>query len=94
MAGAGPGSADVLLAGGISVAQVGNLLYRRLIVGRVRICEGAADYQSAIRQTVSLRHFGIPPLHLASHQRIGQHFRHVLGADRRQVLNLVAATGP
>jgi hypothetical protein len=94
MAGAGLGSAEVLLAGGISVAQVGNLLYRRLIVGRVRICEGAADYQSAIRQTVSLRHFGIPPLHLASHQRIGQHFGHVLGADRRQMLNLVAAAGP
>ena len=29
-----------------------------------------------------------------SHQRFGQHFRHVLGADRRQVLDLVAATCP
>jgi hypothetical protein len=94
MAGAGLGNASVPPAGGIPVAQAGNQLYRRLIVGRIRICEGAADYQSAIRQTVSLRHFGIPPLHLASHQRFGQHFRHVLGADRRQVLNLMAAAGP
>jgi hypothetical protein len=40
----------------LSVAQVGNLLYRRLVVGRLLAYRAAADCQSATRQTASLRY--------------------------------------
>ncbi len=39
-----------------AVAQVGNLLYRRLVVGWLQSCRTAADCQSAKQQTVSLRY--------------------------------------
>ena len=42
----------------IRVAQVGNLLYRRLAVGRASEAGGPADYQSAIQQTDCLRYLG------------------------------------
>jgi hypothetical protein len=38
------------------VAQVGNLPYRRLAVGKRSKLMGPADYQSAARQTASLRY--------------------------------------
>jgi hypothetical protein len=40
----------------VPVAQVGNLLYRRLVVGRLTAFRAAADYQSATQQTASLRY--------------------------------------
>ena len=40
------------------VAQVGNLLYRRLAVGWTQKCRTAADCQSATQQTASLRYLG------------------------------------
>ncbi|MEI2725891.1 MAG: hypothetical protein V9H26_20955 [Verrucomicrobiota bacterium] len=39
-----------------AVAQVGNLLYRRLVVGWPQKCPTAADCQSATQQTASLRY--------------------------------------
>jgi hypothetical protein len=39
-----------------AVAQVGNLPYRRLAVGKRLKLAVPADYQSAIRQTASLRY--------------------------------------
>jgi hypothetical protein len=43
-----------------AVAQIGNLLYRRLAVGEsVNLCM-AADCQSATRQTASLRYNKFP----------------------------------
>jgi hypothetical protein len=40
----------------LSVAQVGNMLYRRLIVGQLLAYRAAADCQSATQQTASLRY--------------------------------------